>query len=93
MAQEETLESFAAATPIVVKPNITALIIASSNCSTVSDDYELADLAQERATEARIVALSRAASRKHPIPKATAARVSSVADSDKVIWSFSRSSS
>jgi hypothetical protein len=62
LAQEETLESFAAATPIVVKPNITALIIASSNCSTVSDDYELADLAQERATEARIVALSRAAS-------------------------------
>jgi len=62
VAQEEKLESFGAATPTVVKPNITALIIASSNCSTVSDDYELADLAQERANEARIVALNRAAS-------------------------------
>merc|ERR1711871_334991 len=60
--QDEELGSFTAATPIVVKPNITAIIIASSNCSTVNDDYELADLAQELANEARMVASKRAAS-------------------------------
>jgi hypothetical protein len=44
-----------AAEPIVVPPNITALIDVS-DCSSVSEDYNLANLAQERAD----VALSRA---------------------------------
>lgn len=59
---QEVAESFEAAQPIVVKPNISALIIASNNCSTVNNDYKLADLAQEQANEARIIALNRAAS-------------------------------